>query len=480
MSQALEESIRRWVGAGLTTSNKVARQLKNPWRKHPFLTGIHEPVREELSLTDLRVEGDIPKALKGCYARIGPNPFAPDPRGHHWFLGDGMVHGIRLADGRAEWYRNRYIRSRALEEAGGLPAAPGPRAGPGDTVNTNILQLAGQNLALVEAGTPPVVLDERLDTVAYTDFDGALSSPFTAHPHEDRLTGEWHAITYTPLSPDRVWHVVIDGQRAVKKQVSIPVPDGPSIHECAITQRFVIVFDLPVTLSLGAMAKGFKFPYRWNPQRRARVGLLPRDGVADDIIWCDVDPCFLFHVANSFDADEHTVVVDAAVYETMFAHGPDGPNGQALGLERWRIDLRSRRVHRETYDATPQEFPRVDERYFGRAYRHVWSVGLPSDPVSNFAEPNDLFHHDLETGQRHVYRFGPQHVGGEFVFVPNEHSAPEGEGWLMGYVVDTATGGSELRILNAQAISEGPVATVHVPRRIPPGFHGNWMPDPAD
>ena len=83
-------------------------------------------------------------------------------------------------------------------------------------------------------------------------------------------------------------------------------------------------------------------------------------------------------------------------------------------------------------------------------------------------------------GQRHVYRFGPQHVGGEFVFVPDERSASEGEGWLMGYVVDTATGGSELRILNAQAISEGPVATVHVPRRIPPGFHGNWMPDPAD
>ena len=79
MAGAMEHTIRRIVGSGLVTSNKVARQLKNPWRKHPFLTGIHTPVTEELSLTDLEVSGDIPTALTGCYARIGPNPFAPDP-----------------------------------------------------------------------------------------------------------------------------------------------------------------------------------------------------------------------------------------------------------------------------------------------------------------------------------------------------------------------------------------------------------------
>ena len=33
---------------------------------------------------------------------------------HHWFLGDGMVHGVRLVDGEAKWYRNRYVRSNAV------------------------------------------------------------------------------------------------------------------------------------------------------------------------------------------------------------------------------------------------------------------------------------------------------------------------------------------------------------------------------
>ena len=30
---------------------------------------------------------------------------------HHWFLGEGMVHGVRLRDGQAQWYRNRWVRS---------------------------------------------------------------------------------------------------------------------------------------------------------------------------------------------------------------------------------------------------------------------------------------------------------------------------------------------------------------------------------
>ena len=51
------------------------------------------------------VGGTIPGELDGRYVRIGPNPFGKAGKGHHWFLGDGMVHGVRLKDGKAEWYR---------------------------------------------------------------------------------------------------------------------------------------------------------------------------------------------------------------------------------------------------------------------------------------------------------------------------------------------------------------------------------------
>lgn len=477
MASAVEGAIRGIVTKGITAVAGFNRNRMDDAQEHPFLTGIHTPIHDEHTITDLEVTGQIPAALAGRYVRIGPNPFKPDPRGHHWFIGDGMVHGVRLADGKAEWYRNRYIRSQVLEGVGGPKAAPGPRRGPRDMVNTNVLQMAGKTMALVEAGSYPVELSDELESVAYSNFGGGLKGPFTAHPHEDPKTGEFHAITYDAMTPTAVYHVAIDASGKVLREIAIPVEHGPSIHECTITDRYVLIFDLPVTFSMKALIGGQNFPYRWNPEHRARVGLLPRDGGADQVIWCDVDPCYVFHVANSFDRADGTVVVDAAVYETMFAGGPEGPNGKALGFERWVIDPVAGKVQRETLDATPQEFPRPDERYFGQDYRYAWSIGLPEGINPQFLGEQPLYCYDLQTGVRSQHNFGPHCVPGEFVFVPRSADAPEGDGWVMGYVIDSAAETTDLVILDALNIAGDPVARVHIPHRIPPGFHGNWLPD---
>ena len=79
---------------------------------NPYLEGNFAPVLEEVTATELAVTGHVPEGLSGRYLRNGPNPVsAPEPSSYHWFTGDGMVHGIRLRDGRAEWYRNRWVRS---------------------------------------------------------------------------------------------------------------------------------------------------------------------------------------------------------------------------------------------------------------------------------------------------------------------------------------------------------------------------------
>ena len=71
----------------------------------PHLQGNGRPVTEEVTLTDLKVTGHIPEALNGRYVRNGPNPITGFSA--HPFFGDGMLHGIRLEDGAAKWYRNR-------------------------------------------------------------------------------------------------------------------------------------------------------------------------------------------------------------------------------------------------------------------------------------------------------------------------------------------------------------------------------------
>ncbi|MDT5342072.1 MAG: hypothetical protein QOE52_1256, partial [Mycobacterium sp.] len=77
-----------------------------------FRTGNYAPVHDELTDFDLQVEGSIPAELNGWYLRNGPNPRSG---AGHWCVGDGMVHGIRLENGRAAWYRNRWVRTESFE-----------------------------------------------------------------------------------------------------------------------------------------------------------------------------------------------------------------------------------------------------------------------------------------------------------------------------------------------------------------------------
>src|SRR5689334_5245869 len=123
---------------------------------NPFLTGVHTPMTEELTIEDLTVTGSIPAVLDGRYMRIGPNPMDAGPARYHWFTGDGMIHGLAIQDGKALWYRNRWVRSEAVSAALGEARVGGPRHPLTDTVNTNILGFAGRTFAMVEAGGNPV------------------------------------------------------------------------------------------------------------------------------------------------------------------------------------------------------------------------------------------------------------------------------------------------------------------------------------
>ena len=446
-----------------------------PKTDNPFLVGVHEPMRAELTLADLAVSGSIPAGLNGRYLKMGPNPVSPDPAGHHWFLGDGMVHGIELRNGKALWYRNRWIGSRLAAAALGRAPAPGPRRGRNDTVNTNVVEIGGRAFALVEAGSFPVELSDTLEEQRYNPFDGTLNGSFTGHPHRDPLTDEYHAIAYDGSVWDTVRHVVVSTAGRVIRDVPIAVEHGPCIHDCGLTARFAIVLDLPVTFSMRAVLGGHLFPFRWNPAHRARVGLLPRHSDGGGVIWCDVEPCFVFHVANAFDGEDGGVIMDVIAYSDMFTSGGGGLD--ALGrLERWTIHPETYRVDRRVIDTTPQEFPRINERCFGQSYRYAYTVSTPPDGNTQLVGATKLFKHDLEMGNCLVHDFGGDRVPGEFVFVPACAGAGEDAGWLMGFVINVAGDTTELVILDAQRFEAEPIATIRLPHRIPPGFHGNWFP----
>ena len=425
---------------------------------NPYLEGNFAPVNEEVTAYDLPVTGTLPDALTGRFLRIGPNPMtAPDPAAYHWFTGAGMVHGVRLADGRAEWYRNRSVHAES-------------------SVNTNVIEHAGQTLAIVEAGGQPVALTDELETVASTDFGGTLPGSFTAHPKRDPISGELHAVVYSWMW-DAIQYVVVGVDGLVRRTVDIPVPGKPMVHDCAITESQVLLLDLPVHFDLDRAMKGEPFPYVWNETHGARVGLLPREGEAADVRWCALDdPGYVFHPLNVYDEPDGTVVVDVVRHPAMFKTDFLGPNEGPTRLERWTLDPAAGKVRTDVLSDISQEFPRLDERLVGRRHRYGYSAAFVPDPAGG-VRLGSLLKTDVTHGSTEVHETGPAAFAMEPVFVPRTADSAEDDGWVLAYVHNADRDACDVVILDAQDFAAPAVATVHLPVRVPFGFHGNWIPD---
>jgi carotenoid cleavage dioxygenase-like enzyme len=444
--------------------------VENKW-----LSGPYAPIQGDVTATDLEVIGTLPVELNGRYLRNGPNPItAVDPATHHWFVGDGMVHGVRLQEGRADWYRARLVRSTAVSEALGEEPAPGERHGGFDTANTNVIGLAGKTYALVEAGARPVELSYELDTVCHSDLGGTLPNGYTAHPKLDPATGRLHAIAYHWALP-HLQYIVIGPDGLVEHVSPVDVTDGPMVHDCSITERWMVVYDLPVTFNLEAAMAGTRFPYAWNDDRPARVGLIPLGGSGADVRWFEVAPCYVFHPLNAHD-DGERVVLDVVRYDRVFDAARLGPDDAAPVLWRWTLDLSTGQAHEEQLGDQPLEFPRVDERLVGRRHRWGYAAG-----VRRNGDGNDfgggLVRIDGKTGDQSLITLGDGHAAGEWSMVPRHAGAAEDDGWLVSLGFDKGTGRGELLVLPAADPASGPVARVVLPDRLPLGFHGNWVPD---
>ena len=158
-------------------------------------------------------------------------------------------------------------------------------------------------------------------------------------------------------------------------------------------------------------------------------------------------------------------------HSKLFDFDRNGPSEGESSLCRWLIDPHRTRVTESTLDDSPQEFPRLDERLTGQAYRYGYRV------AGSLSTGGGLYRHDLLNGGREQYQQGPDRRFMEPVFVPRSADSGEDDGWVLAFVYDRSTDGSDVVVLDAADFGGEPVATVHLPRRVPFGFHGNWIPD---
>jgi carotenoid cleavage dioxygenase len=435
-----------------------------------YLQANYRPVTEEVTVTELPVTGALPDHLDGRYLRNGPNPIEADAASYHWFLGSGMVHGLRLRDGRAEWYRNRWVRSSSVAEALGEPVRPGPTHADMDfAANTHVVGHAGRTFALVEAGSRPYELTDELETVGPCDFDGTLPGGYAAHPHRDPATGELHAVSYYWAWGDKVQYSVLGVDGRIRRTVDIEVTGSPMMHDFSLTGGHVVLYDLPVTFDLDKVESG-TLPYTWDPGHPARVGVMARDGDGSGVRWFEVEPCYVYHPLNAYD-DGDRIVLDVVRHPKTFATRHDGPDEGPTSLDRWTIDLAAGKVLEERLHDRGQEFPRVDDRVVAARHRYGYTVGF--ETVDDRQQPNVVLKHDLENRTTQVRQLAATEHPDELVFVPSAADAAEDDGVLMGFVHDKAQDRSDLVLLDAGSLET--VARVHLPVRVPHGFHGSWV-----
>lgn len=438
------------------------RERRLPW----FMRGNYAPVPDEIESFTLKVTGEIPAHLDGVYMRNGPNPLREIPG--HWFGGDGMLHGVRLSGGKAVWYRNRFVQTKALKGEKFMLADFSMDRSVG-VANTHVVPHGGKIYALVESSFPTRV-DAELNTIGIDTFGGGLDYSFTAHPKIDAETGEMHAFGYGFTAPFVVYHRIgADGRYLQREEIA--VAGATMVHDFAMTKNHVVFMDLPVCFEIEAAMKG-GMPYQWSDAYRPRLGILKKGRPAAETRWVDVAPGYVFHVANAFERADGTIVLDVARLPELWRAGTK-KNFDPAHLHRWTIAPGASMAADMPLDERCIEFPRIDDRLAGLENRYAYAVATAGGPEEK-EEFSQLLKFDLQAGTRVDKDFGRANMTGEFTFVARPGQRAEDDGWLMAFVYDSARDGSDLVILDAQTLDEA--ARVEMPRRVPAGFHGNWVP----
>jgi carotenoid cleavage dioxygenase-like enzyme len=464
---------------------------------NPMLNGPFAPIQMECDAPDLYVEGEIPKDLCGSFYRCGPNvQFAPrDQDAHHLFGGDGMVHGFHIKDGRVR-YNNRWVKTTKWKVEHDVGRNVFNAMSPMDCepeyadiiftdkdglANTSPVWHGGKLLITEETHLPIAVDPDTLETKGAWDFFGKVRTAMTAHPKKDPKTGELFLFAYMSkdlFSPDVTVYTVNEAGH-VTHSVSIDTPYPAMIHDFVVTENYIMIPLMPLTASMERAMSGLP-PIAWEPEKPTRVAILPRhNGTAEDVRWIESDTRFVFHFMNGFENDG-VLTYDLCEFERapLFPNA-DGTAGENIDakLHRWTIDLNdpNARVQSKCINDLPSEFPQIDPRYAGEAYRYGVFI-TPEDPDVDEAFYNALCRFDHKTGDVERYNFGPGRVTTESIFVPRSDAAPEGDGYILSVVFNPDTNTSELDVFDSQCVSKGPIAVAKLSHRVPLGFHGGWRP----
>lgn len=475
-------------------SSYPAHSMKNPEERSVssrYREGNWAPVQDELTVDNLAVTGQLPAGLSGMFLRNGPNLRFPARGRYHWYDGDGMVHAVRIGEGRAT-YLNRYVRTNGfkLEEQAGRAMWTGIMEPPDRDVppqspfirwkknvaNTTLLWHAGRLMALWDTGEPYALNPANLQTEGPYTFGGKLTFPVMSHPKHDPSTGELMIMGNIMKRPAKVHCGVVSREGELVHQTEVDLPRAIYMHDFAITHRHTVIMNLPFTFDAERIQRN-ESPYWFDKSLPGFFGILPRFGKGSEVQWIEVPACFVAHTVNAYEEGDE-LILTACRMESMelgrlqveggpiYRHPPQ--------LHEWRLNLRNGLVRERQLDDIPIEFPIINERHRGQKARYAYACKMVFGQLNLM---DGLVKYDLRDGSAQVRVFGSGQFGGDAEFVPRPGATAEDDGWLILLVHDERQDRSELLVLAADDLTAQPVARVLMPRRVPYGVHSAWIPE---
>ncbi|KAL3682185.1 hypothetical protein R1sor_000207 [Riccia sorocarpa] len=480
-----------------------------------YVSGNYGPVEEFGPAHSVPVDGAFPECLNGEFVRVGPNPKYKPVGNYHWFDGDGMIHGLRIKDGKVS-YVCRYVRTAKLAQEdywgaskfikiGDLIGKQGilwpnlfklrKKLGIVDdtngtgTANTAMVYHNGRLLALNEGDKPYAVrlLEEGdLETIGRVDYEKKLNHSFTAHPKIDPDTGEMFTFGATREGPPYVTYRVVSKDGEMGEPVPLTVSGPIMMHDMALTENYSLFLDCPLYFNPKDMVKKNQCIFSFDDTKPARLGVLPRYAKNESQIqWFTVSTCVIFHNANAWEEGDEVVLITCripsidlvalAVYDEVKA------KKFANDLWEYRLNLKTGEAKEKKLGEFRSDFPRINEEYVGRKNRYVYNcIFDDATHISAIAkydltrEP-ELGKEKLELGGNVVgiVWHGKGRYGSEAVFVPKNpgREGDEDDGYLICFVHDEKTGKSEVVVIDAKTMSSEFVAVALLPTRVPYGFH---------
>lgn len=458
------------------------------------------PLRAEVQIDDCIVEGEIPSELNGGFYTVGPDPQYPmDPK-NIVFDGEGHVRMFRIRNGRVS-YRTRYVRTEryvAQNKAGRILMPiyrnpymddPSVKGLSRSTANTHVVPHNGLLLALKEDSPPAAMNLDTLETIdpVYTFGDQLpRTQPFTAHPKFDAHTGNMIAFGYEAegLGSDTVAVFEIDTVGRKLWETKIKVPYAGMLHDFAVTENHVALFVVPMIVDLEQMKRG-GIHWSWDKTKPTYFGFFRRGGDGKDLKWFTGPARSGTHTMGAFE-DKGRLYLDTEVtpgnpfpfMPNRDGSPPDIPGSRST-LHRISASLKGGR--NKGYDIEllfplSAPLPRQDDRYNTAHYRYGFANCPDPEPPAGQPAVNCIARMDIQTKSYRLWKAKPTETVGEVVFAPKSPTAPEGQGYILATVWHADQNlRSDLVILDAERVEEGPIARVLLPVQAAPQVHGWWV-----